>query len=65
LRREPPSTQKLGVGWQGIAETCGSAFAIRRFVLESVSISLTKLGRRTWRDAVDDDVLGLAAQLSC
>ena len=30
----------------------------------SVPIPWLELGRRTWREAVDDDVLGLAAQLS-
>jgi membrane protein len=33
-------------------------------VLETVSISWTELVRRTWREVNDDDVLGLAAQLS-
>jgi len=33
-------------------------------VLHTVSLSWTELGRRTWREIVDDDVLGLAAQLS-
>jgi membrane protein len=33
-------------------------------VLETVSLSWTELARRTWREAIDDDVLGLAAQLS-
>ena len=33
-------------------------------MLRTLSISWTELGRRTWREAVDDDVLGLAAQLS-
>jgi len=33
-------------------------------VLETVSVSWSELVRRTWREAVDDDVLGLAAQLS-
>jgi membrane protein len=33
-------------------------------VLKTVSLSWSELGRRTWREAVDDDVLGLAAQLS-
>ena len=28
------------------------------------TISLSELARRTWREAIDDDVLGLAAQLS-
>ena len=42
----------------------GSAFAFRHLVLETVSLSWTELARRTWREVVDDDVLGLAAQLS-
>lgn len=33
-------------------------------MLETVSLSWPELGRRTWREVVDDDVLGLAAQLS-
>jgi uncharacterized BrkB/YihY/UPF0761 family membrane protein len=32
-------------------------------VLKTVSLSWTELARRTWREVVDDDVLGLAAQL--
>jgi len=40
----------------------GSAFAFRHRVVES--LSWTELARRTWREVVDDDVLGLAAQLS-
>jgi len=35
-----------------------------RRVLETVSLSWYELGRRTWREALDDDVPGLAAQLS-
>ena len=42
----------------------GSPFAVRHRVLETVSLSWTELARRTWREVVDDDVLGLAAQLS-
>jgi membrane protein len=42
----------------------GSAFAFSPSVLETVSVSWTELVRRTWHDAIDDDVLGLAAQLS-
>ena len=34
-------------------------------MLETISLSWTELARRTWREAVDDDVFGLAAQLSC
>jgi membrane protein len=33
-------------------------------VLETLSLSWSELARRTWREVVDDDVLGLAAQLS-
>jgi len=33
-------------------------------VLETVSLSWYELGRRTWREALDDDVPGLAAQRS-
>ena len=38
-------------------------FAI--LMLQTVSIPWTELARRTWREVLDDDVLGLAAQLSC
>ena len=33
-------------------------------MLDTVSISWAELARRTWREVVEDDVLGLAAQLS-
>ncbi len=33
-------------------------------MFETISLSWTELARRTWRESVDDDVLGLAAQLS-
>ena len=33
-------------------------------MLETVHLSWAELGRRTWREALDDDVAGLAAQLS-
>ena len=33
-------------------------------VLDTVSLSWSELARRCWREVVDDDVLGLAAQLS-
>ena len=33
-------------------------------MFDTASLSWSELARRTWRDAVDDDVLGLAAQLS-
>jgi membrane protein len=42
----------------------GSAFAVHHNVLETVSLSWYKIACRTWREIVDDDVLGLAAQLS-
>lgn len=42
----------------------GSRIAFRDGVLETVSLSWTELARRTWREVVDDDVVGLAAQLS-
>ncbi len=46
------------------APMLGSAFAFHHQVLETVSLSWFELARRTWREVVDDDVLGLAAQLS-
>ena len=33
-------------------------------VLGTISLSWSELGRRTWREALDDDVPGLAAQLA-
>ena len=33
-------------------------------MLHTLPLSWTELGRRTWREIIDDDVLGLAAQLS-
>ena len=47
-----------------MAPEFGSAFAVRNHVLETVSLSWSELARRTWREVLDDDVLGLAAQLS-
>jgi membrane protein len=41
----------------------GSAFAFRHGVFE-IPLSWSELARRTWREVVEDDVLGLAAQLS-
>ena len=35
-----------------------------RRVLGTISLSWSELGRRTWREALDDDVPGLAAQLA-
>ncbi len=46
------------------AALVGSAFATGAHVFPPVSVSWVELGRRTWREALDDDVLGLAAQLS-
>ena len=48
----------------GLTRIVGSAFAICHLVLDTVSLSWSELARRTWREVVDDDVLGLAAQLS-
>src|SRR6201988_4985396 len=42
----------------------GSSFAFHPLVLTTVSLSWTELARRTWREVVEDDVLGLSAQLS-
>jgi len=42
----------------------GSAFAFHHRVAETVSLSWSALARRTWREIVADDVLGMAAQLS-
>ena len=42
----------------------GSTFALCAVVFPSLPIPWLELGRRTWREAIDDDVLGLAAQLS-
>jgi hypothetical protein len=36
----------------------GSAFAFCPLVLETGSLSWSELARRTWREVVDDDVLG-------
>ena len=33
-------------------------------MLDALPLSWTELVRRTWREAMDDDVTGLAAQLS-
>jgi hypothetical protein len=45
------------MGWM---PTLGSAFAFRHRALETVSLSWTEIARRTWREVVADDVLGLA-----
>ena len=62
-RSTPPSTVALvwhsEVGTYARLGVCTS-----RRVLETVSLSWSELGRRTWREAIDDDVPGLAAQLS-
>jgi membrane protein len=42
----------------------GSALAIRSRVLDTARLSWWELARRTAREVMDDDVLGLAAQLS-
>src|SRR6201988_3271017 len=42
----------------------GSSFAFHHHVLGTVPLSWSELARRTWREVVEDDVLGLAAQLS-
>jgi membrane protein len=42
----------------------GSAFAGWADVFISLPLPVAELARRTWRDAMEDDVLGLAAQLS-
>lgn len=42
----------------------GSALAFPQDVLETVPVSWTELARRTWREVIEDDVAGLAAQLS-
>jgi membrane protein len=44
--------------------TIGSGLAHRLSVSAAVSLSWSELFTRTWREAWDDDVLGLAAQLS-
>jgi membrane protein len=44
--------------------TRGSALAIRGRVLDAVPLSWSELARRTAREVIEDDVLGLAAQLS-
>ena len=42
----------------------GLAFALRSYVLDTLPITWRELARRTWREVLDDDVMGLAAQLS-
>ena len=42
----------------------GSVFAFHDRVPETMSLSWSALARRTWREIVADDVLGMAAQLS-
>jgi membrane protein len=46
------------------AERLGLAFAHGRRVFGTLPLSASELLHRTWREALDDDVLGLAAQLS-
>ena len=45
-------------------KTFDSAFALSREVFDIGPLSLPELARRTWREVMDDDLLGLAAQLS-
>lgn len=45
-------------------ESIGPAFAHRDRVFRTLPLSWGELARRTWRDAWEDDVLGLAAQLA-
>ena len=40
------------------------AFAASFSVLKALPLPATELAKRTWRDAIEDDVLGLAAQLA-
>ena len=42
----------------------GSALAFPDTVADVASPSWTELARRPWHEVIDDDVLGLAAQLS-
>ena len=57
--RQSPSAQM-----RHLPRNRGPAFAFRHLVLKTVSLSWSELARRTWREVVDDDVMGLAAQLS-
>ena len=59
--------------WRALSRGCflfecararGSAFAQGCLVFGTVPLPWLEVARRTWRDALDDDVLGLAAQLS-
>jgi membrane protein len=45
-------------------EARGFALAFPAHVFDTMPLSWFELGRRTWREVVEDDVLGLAAQLS-
>jgi hypothetical protein len=49
---------------QRIATKARLSVCFCRLVLETVRLPSSELVRRTWREVVDDDVLGLAAQLS-
>ena len=57
LERRPECRQRIEV-------QLGSALASCPAVFNTVSSSASELARRTWREVVDDDVLGLAAELS-
>ena len=59
--RPPTKTEEAR---DGALIAIGSALALGDLVLESASLSWNELARRTWHEVVDDDVLGLAAQLS-
>jgi len=52
---------RVGIAKRSMA---GSAFAFSRVVMETLPLSWLELARRTWREVSEDDVLGLAAQLS-
>ena len=62
--RSVPHDDPLSRGPNHLAGNRGPAFALRYLVLKTDSLSWSELTRRTWREVVDDDVLGLAAQLS-
>ena len=70
IRQGPPRPWCYGKdGWptarrrrRGVDVAARLSICIYRCVLET--ISWTELSRRTWREVVDDDVLGLSAQLS-
>jgi len=47
-----------------VFQIIGVVFALLQPVLNTLPVTWSELARRTWREVVDDDVLGLAAQLS-